>query len=109
MNWIERQTRNRQIIDMYTEGYSARQIGEKFGISHATVFRILHDAAAAGLVQMHKRGRPRGDGRNMVNQEVAVRMRGQGKTYQVIGDELGVTRQRAKQIVDRASREARRG
>lgn len=110
MNWIERHTRNIGIIDMYKQGYTARQIADHHSIGHGTVLKVLHDAAAGGMVTMRPPGRRKGDGRHMQEQIVALKMRADGYTYQVIGDEIGVTRQRAHQIVTRAqTEEARRG
>lgn len=108
MNWIALHQRNLDIVEKYTAGYTIMQTAELTGLCKATVLKVLHQAAEQGLVTVRSRGRRRGSDRSLVNEATAVRMREQGSTYQQIGDAIGVTRQRAHQIVSRAMHEARR-
>ena len=109
MDWITRHERNLVIIDKYNAGYTARQVAEQLGMKLPTVFNVLYGAQKHGLVTMRKRGNPRGFGRNANAEAVALKMRAAGHTYQTIGEELGVSRQRVHQIVSRAQQEAPRG
>ena len=109
MDWITRHERNLVIIDKYKAGYTGREIADQLGMKVPTVFNVLHGAQKHGLVTMRKPGNTRRLNRNSNAETVALRMRNAGHTYQTIGDELGVSRQRIHQIVSRAQQEARRG
>lgn len=109
MNWIQEHNRNTKMVAAYKEGYTLYQVADMFACSRTTAYKIIKEAAAQGLVTMRPKGRPRGSDRNNMNEATAVSMRERGATYQQIGDMLGVSRQRAHQIVQRAGEEARRG
>lgn len=109
MNWVERNERNRNIVARYIDGYTMQQIADMFQLSRGAVHNVLRQAVRQDLVVMRPAGRRKGSGRRPGVATLAVKMREQGHTYQVIGDEIGVTRQRAHQIVTRAWQEARRG
>ena len=69
-----------EIQTLRAEGLSLRQIGDRFGVSNTTIFRLL------ARVQPRKGDAP------TVDCEEARRLQREGMTYAEIGARLGITR-----------------
>lgn len=104
MNKQERKARNKKIVAAYNRGRRIADIAETFGLSMPSIQQIVSDARARGEVT--RKGR-QASPTSPARIATVVERYNDGETLAQIGDRLGVTRERVRQILAEAGIERR--
>lgn len=99
MNKQQREKRNKRIIASYNNGKRIADIAHNFGLSTPSIQQIINDGRARGVVT--RKGRIQ-ESTSPARIAAIVERYQSGATLEVIGEEFGVTRERIRQILDRA-------